>query len=132
MQRRAASDQIDDADQRTARRSAFEIDDFVFMAGAEIDRLADLFVKFLHEWQGDFAHVDARFDYAAEFQQADAEAIGAGILTFDKAGVALMAARMRCAVDGCKFGGLGQLFQARRVRSTLARASSSDIMRSMT
>jgi hypothetical protein len=73
------------------------------VAGAEVDRFADFFVQFLHVGQGDFADVDPRFDDVAEFEQADAEPVGAGVLgALDKARAALIAARMRCAVDGCR------------------------------
>ena len=85
MQRGAAADQIDDAHQRTSRRSAFYVNDFVVVAGAEIDRFADGFVQRLHEGQRDFADTDPRFDDVAEFEQADAEAIGAGVLALDEA-----------------------------------------------
>lgn len=85
MQRRAAADQIDDAHQRPSRRGAFDIDDFVVVADAEIDRFADGFVQRLHEGPRDFAHADPRFDDVAKLEQADAEAIGAGVLALDKA-----------------------------------------------
>ena len=58
MQWGAPANQIDDAYQRTSGRGAFDIDDLVVVPCAEVDRLADGFVQFLHEGQGDFAHVD--------------------------------------------------------------------------
>jgi hypothetical protein len=115
VQRGAAADQIDHADQGTAGRGAFEINDFVVVAGAEVDCLTDFFVQFLHVGQGHFAHADPRFDDVAEFEQADAEAIGAGVLPFDEAGCAH---RGQDAVGGrwVEFGGLGQLLQAGCIR----------------
>ena len=46
--------------------------------------------------------VQPRLNQVAEFEQADAEAIGAGIVALDDAREAVMAARMRWAVDGCR------------------------------
>ena len=113
VQRRAAADQIDDADQRAAARRALGVDDFVVVADAEVDRLADALMQLLHEGKGDFADVDSRFDDVAELEQADAELVGAGVLSFDEARGGHRgedAVRRR----GVEPGGLGENLEARR------------------
>jgi len=115
VQWRATADQIDDAHQRVSRGGALDIDDFVVVPCAEIDRFADAFAQFLHEREGDFAHVDPGFHQVAEFEQADAEAIGPGVLAFDEA-------RRRHggedAVCGgrVQFGDAGQVLEGGRFR----------------
>jgi hypothetical protein len=81
----AAANQIHYTDQRATGRGSFEVDDFIIVARTEVDCLANFFVQILHEGKGNFAHIDARFNNAAEFEQTNAKAIGAGVLAFDKA-----------------------------------------------
>ena len=86
MQRRAGADQVHHPDRGTTAGSAFDIDDLVALAHAEIDALPELLVQALHQRHGGLADADARLDHVAQFQQADAEPVGAGFGALDEAG----------------------------------------------
>ena len=84
VQGRASANKIDDANQRTAAGSAFDINDIVLVANAEVDGFADAIVQFLHERTGNGTNADARFDDVAEFEQANSQGVGAVVVAFDK------------------------------------------------
>ncbi len=73
------------ADRGPAAGGAFHIDDLVALAHAQIDALADPLVQPLHQRQRGITDVDPRLDQVAQFEQADAQAVGAGVRSFHDA-----------------------------------------------
>ena len=115
MQRCPTANQIDDPDQRTAARGAFDVNDLVPVADTEVDGFADCFVQLLHERQGDLADVEARLDDVAQFEQTDAQCVGARVVSFDKARVGHHREDAMCR-GWVQPGGCRQCFERRRSR----------------
>ena len=85
MQWRARADDMHDAYRGAAARCAFDIDDLVALANAEVHTFAGGLVQLLHLRHGAVADADARLDDVAEFQKADAQSIGTGVAFLDEA-----------------------------------------------
>ena len=85
VQRCPAADGPDHLHARALAVGAFHIDDLVALADAQVDRLLYLFVQFPHGRQGSVAHAESGFDQVAQFQQAHAQPVAAGLGAIDKA-----------------------------------------------
>ena len=115
VQRGARADHVHHAHRRAARRGALDVDDLVVVAHREVHRLADLRVQFAHHRQRHLAHVDARLDQVAQFQQPHAEPVAARLDAVDQA---VGGQRREDAVRGGRMqpGVLRDLLQAERLR----------------
>ena len=84
VQRGTATDGAHHLHARALAVGPFDIDDFVALAHAEIDRLLRELVQFAHWRQRGVANVQAAFDEVAQFEQPHAQPVAAGFWSIDE------------------------------------------------
>ena len=77
MQGRPPADGAHHLHARAFAEGAFDVDDFVALAHAQVDRLLDQAVQLAHGRQRRVAHVQTAFDQVAKLQQTHAQAVTA-------------------------------------------------------
>ena len=85
MQRRPAADGAHHLHARAFAVGALDVDDLVALAHRQVDRLVGQLVQFAHRPERGVAHVEPGLHQVAEFQQAHAEAVAAGLGAIDEA-----------------------------------------------
>jgi len=87
VQWRTRADDVHHPHRGPPARGSIHIDDLVASAHPQVDTLAGGGMQLEHVGHGRVAQRDARLDQAAELEQADAEAVGAGLRALDEAAV---------------------------------------------
>jgi hypothetical protein len=114
MQRAAAADRAHHLHARALGEGAVDVDDLVALAHRQVHGLLGFLVQGAHEVERRFAHRQPALDHIAQFQQAHAEPVSAGLDAVDETGhhhVVQDAVRG----GGMQAGHLRQFLQADRV-----------------
>ena len=85
MQRRPPADGANHLHARAFAVSAFDVDDFITLAHAQVDGLLNEFVQITHRSQGRIAHIESALDHVAQFQQTHAQSVVARLRAVYKA-----------------------------------------------
>ena len=84
MKRGSAANGAHHLHARTFAVGAFNVNNFIALAHAQIDRLLYQLVQIAHGRQCSVAHIQSRFDHVAQFKQTHAEAVAARFGAIDK------------------------------------------------
>ena len=97
MQRCSAANRPNHLHARPFTVSALDVDDFVTLSYAEIDRLLDQFVQVAHGEQGSIADVEPAFHQIAQLEQPHAQTVAPGLRSIHKsAGRQVVENPVRC------------------------------------
>ena len=85
MQRGATTNGADHLHARAFAVGAFDVNDFVTLAHAQVDGLLNEFVQVTHGGKGRIAHIEPALDHIAQLQQTHAQAIVTSLWAVHKA-----------------------------------------------